>query len=294
MRQTLRSRRPSHATVVAYLALFVALGGTGAWATHEVINSSDVVDESLRGVDIRGKDGTSTAAGINGTLTGADISGQPARPSVGQPFVQGSLTTFDIKDGTLGASDLAAGSVGDSELAAGVVNNSKLGADAVTGPKVLNDTLKGDDVDESSLVGVNADKLDGKDSTDWKVAEVIETFGPLPREGTYTSSGGTLLITASGSGYRSSETEGLIGMNVLVDGAARGFASTFTNERFSHKAFVSDYEVVTGLSAGPHTIRLQATQDGICGDPRIEEPADTCTTTDLFDFFQVSVIEIPS
>jgi hypothetical protein len=38
----LRFRRPTHATVVAYLALMVALGGTGAYATHLVVNSSDV------------------------------------------------------------------------------------------------------------------------------------------------------------------------------------------------------------------------------------------------------------
>jgi hypothetical protein len=119
MRQRLRPPRPSHATIVAYLALFVALGGTGAWATHEVINSSDVVDESLRGVDIRGKDGTSTTAGVNGALTGADISGQPAIAAVGQPFVQGSLTTSDIKDNSLIGADVNEGTLAGLDAADG-------------------------------------------------------------------------------------------------------------------------------------------------------------------------------
>jgi hypothetical protein len=43
-------RRPSHATVVAYLALFIALGGT-AYAGLQ-ITGRDVVDGSLRGRDI--------------------------------------------------------------------------------------------------------------------------------------------------------------------------------------------------------------------------------------------------
>jgi hypothetical protein len=107
MRQKLHLRRPSHATVVAYLALFIALATGGAYASHLVVNSSDVVNESLLSQDVKGKGGTATTAAVNGTLTGADISGQPAKPSVGQPFVQGSLTAADVKDKSLIGADLA-------------------------------------------------------------------------------------------------------------------------------------------------------------------------------------------
>jgi hypothetical protein len=108
-------RRPSPAMVVALLALFVALGPS-AYATHLIVNSSDVVDESLTGVDIRGAFGTSTTPGVNGSLTGADVYGQPAIPAVGQPFVNGGLTGWDIADGTLRLADLGPNSVDASKI----------------------------------------------------------------------------------------------------------------------------------------------------------------------------------
>jgi len=101
-----------------------------------------VVDESLTGVDIKGKNGTSTTASVNGTLTGADISGQAANPSVGQPFVDGSLTTADTK----------------------------------------NNTLTGADINESTLATVpSADKVDGLDAAelDYRSTVADETFDPV-------------------------------------------------------------------------------------------------------------------
>lgn len=47
----LRSRL-TYANVTASIALFVALGGTGAWATHEVILSSDIVNGEVKTPDL--------------------------------------------------------------------------------------------------------------------------------------------------------------------------------------------------------------------------------------------------
>jgi hypothetical protein len=47
-------RRPSHATVVAYLALFVALGGSSYAALR--VGSGQIVDNSVRSKDIRNND----------------------------------------------------------------------------------------------------------------------------------------------------------------------------------------------------------------------------------------------
>ena len=63
----------SHTTVVAYLALFVALGGSAYAAA--TITGADVVDRSLSGVDIR--NGTVRSADVAG-VTGADLGpGEP-------------------------------------------------------------------------------------------------------------------------------------------------------------------------------------------------------------------------
>jgi hypothetical protein len=75
MLRKLLSRRPSHATVVAYLALFVALGG-GAYAASQLPNNS-VGTKNL-------KDGAVTKPKIaNGAVTGTKVnfSNFPAVPS---------------------------------------------------------------------------------------------------------------------------------------------------------------------------------------------------------------------
>jgi hypothetical protein len=58
----------SHTTVVAYLALFVALGGSAYAAA--TITGSDIVDRSLTGADIR--NGTVRSADVRG-ITGDDL-----------------------------------------------------------------------------------------------------------------------------------------------------------------------------------------------------------------------------
>lgn len=105
----------NHSTVVAYLALFVALSGGTAWAVNEW-NGSNILDESLTGADVQGVDGTPTTAGANGSLTGADISGQPAIVASGQPFVKGSLTGSDVLDGTLLGPDLKANTLNGTQI----------------------------------------------------------------------------------------------------------------------------------------------------------------------------------
>jgi hypothetical protein len=94
-----RPRRPSHATVVAYLALFMALGTGSAYAINEW-TGANIVDESLTGADVRGKEASGLTPAVNGSLTGADISGQRAQGTA-QPYVNGSLGTWDLTDGSI-------------------------------------------------------------------------------------------------------------------------------------------------------------------------------------------------
>ncbi len=110
--------------------------------------------------------------------------------------------------------------------------------------------------------------------------EVIDKAGPLPLEGTYNKRrGGTLIISAAGSGY-SSAGEQKIGMKVLVNGKEVGIAQVYTNEKLSHKAFVPAFEVVNLVPAGKQVnIELQ--------------PLDNNTKTDENDFFRVTVEEQP-
>jgi hypothetical protein len=235
------TRRPSHTTIAAYLALFVALGGTTYAATG---------DNFILGQSNSASSTTALSAGTTG----------PA------------FKATNTSTGTAGSFNVTAGH------APFTVNS---------GTKVTN---------------LNADKLDGKDSTNWKMTSVINSVpGPLPVQGSFVSSGGKLLIMASGSGYRSSSNvhPGLIGMAVTLDGGNTvAFPYTFTNEFNSHKAFVPDFPVLTGPfvtpPAGTHTLRVEAAYDSaVCGDPVNEGVTDFCTTSDSGDVFNVSVVEMP-
>jgi hypothetical protein len=81
MRRKLHSRRPSHATVVAYLALFVALATGGAYAAN-TIRSTDIVNGEVKTPDLASlgvtnpklSNGAVTSAKVlNNSLTGADL-----------------------------------------------------------------------------------------------------------------------------------------------------------------------------------------------------------------------------
>ena len=98
-----RLPKPGHATVVAYLALFVALGGssyaaiqiTGSNVRNSTLTGDDVKDSSLTGDDVR-----------QGSLSGADVRQSSL---TGSDVKQSSLTGADVRDGSLKALDFAAG-----------------------------------------------------------------------------------------------------------------------------------------------------------------------------------------
>lgn len=101
--------------------------------------------------------------------------------------------------------------------------------------------------------------------------------GPLtqPFEAKFKTSGGPIVIVASGSGFSAAGAR-ILGMNVIVDGLVRGEAMVYTNEASSHRAFVTSGIPVTGLTRGNHTLRLEALSG---------------TQTDGNDFFTVTVLE---
>lgn len=112
----------------------------------------------------------------------------------------------------------------------------------------------------------------------WKITPVIQyEAGPLPKDSTFTSSGGILLIFASGSGFRS--TPGNIGMKIVIDNVSHGSTQVYTNEVGSHKTFVANSILLTGIKAGNHTIQL--------------DRSNTVTLTDDNDRFELTILEFP-
>jgi hypothetical protein len=53
---------------------------------------------------------------VNGSLTSHEIAGQPADAANGSPFIQGSLTTWDIADATLRSADVSDNSLTGADI----------------------------------------------------------------------------------------------------------------------------------------------------------------------------------
>jgi hypothetical protein len=97
--------------VVAYLALFIALGGTSAYAAN-TIRSGDIIDNEVTTTDVRDDN-----LGFGGLLS--------------QDLAAGSVGTSEVANNSLGNGDFLTGSV-DSRVA-------------------TNDSLTGTDINESTL-----------------------------------------------------------------------------------------------------------------------------------------------
>jgi hypothetical protein len=91
--QQRRTRRPSHATIVAYLALFVALGGTaGAIAGKNRVDTRDIKPKAVHASDL-------------------------AKNAVTKKKIRArAVTGAKVLDGSIGGGDLAAGSVSPGKL----------------------------------------------------------------------------------------------------------------------------------------------------------------------------------
>jgi hypothetical protein len=149
------SRR--HGTAVAYLALFVALGGsayaavtvTGQQIKNETVTGKDVRNRSLGAGELRpsaraslmGERGPAGPAGPSGPqgpagpatgIAGGDLTGSFPNPEIGPGAVDseelagGAITSEHIEDETIGFSDIKPNTVGSRELDNKAVGSSKL------------------------------------------------------------------------------------------------------------------------------------------------------------------------
>lgn len=91
--------RPSHTTVVAYLALFLALGAGTAFAANQLAKNSvgpkQLKKNAVTGAKIK-KDAVTGAKVKDGSLQGADLA-------------DGTITGAKIADGSLSATDINGG-----------------------------------------------------------------------------------------------------------------------------------------------------------------------------------------
>jgi hypothetical protein len=108
-KKRIRPGRPGHATVVAYLSLFLVVGGGAAYAASHLKKNS-VTSPTIK----------------NGQVKTADL----AAGAVTNPkLANGAVSSATVLDNSLGTNDLADGSVTSAKLAPGAVSaaNTKAG-----------------------------------------------------------------------------------------------------------------------------------------------------------------------
>jgi len=214
-----------------------------------------------------GIDSTAVALGKAGVFGHYEGGSSQGNGVVGTSNASGGVNSFGVQGKETGSNGTGvAGFANTGATAVGVLGHSDSGlAGKFEGPVQVTGNLK----------------LDAKvTSPMWHVSQLFSNkaqSGGLPLSGSFTTHGGLLMIFASGSGF-SSLSNATIGMAISIDGTSKGAASSFTNESASHKAFVANPLVVSGLAAGSHTISL----DELSG-----------TTTDLSDRFSLTVMELP-
>lgn len=121
--------------MVAYLALFVALGGSAAALQGKnTVRSDDIVNKQVKTQD----------------LAKRAVNGSRLKPN--------AVGSNKIRPQAVGRNQLAPGAVGPEELADAAVTLGKLAPDAVTGPDVADGSLSGEDLGAGSL---GIDRTDG-------------------------------------------------------------------------------------------------------------------------------------
>jgi hypothetical protein len=124
-----RIRRISPSTLIACVALFVALGGTG-YALVVPINSVGTGQLRLGAVH------------ISDLANGAVIRSKLATGAVGTDQIgTGQITANKFADLSVAGSKLTDASVTGAKLASGTVSNSKLGTNSVTASKISADQV---------------------------------------------------------------------------------------------------------------------------------------------------------
>jgi hypothetical protein len=138
--------------VVAWLALFVALGGTGAYAAN-TIRSSDIVDNEVYTSDVR--DDTLSFGG----LYHQDLAANSVRSS---EIASGAVGSSEVVDNSLGSLDvyeesmLFNNTLNANDIGSDAVNSAEIASSAVGSAEVADSSLNDEDVGERTFVNFTA------------------------------------------------------------------------------------------------------------------------------------------
>ena len=162
---------------------------------------------------------------------------------------------------------------------------SRLFIDAATGNVGIGTTspqakldVNGDIKASGGITASGDVQFNGKISSPmWKVSRVLDgSLGPLPVQGQFSSSGGTLLVVVSG--MATARRTDFMKMRLTMDGSNARTLLQAGSALQIHKSFPASVEIFNGIAAGSHTVSIEE-----------EDNANT----DGADAFYATVIEFP-
>lgn len=124
-------RRPSFATAIALIALFVALGGPAQAA--RLITGAEIKDRSVKTRDLSRPTVRTLRTPLPGSVTAARLA-------------PGAVGSRALSDGSVGMADLGANAVGGAQIADGAVGAMDLGANSVGASEVADGSLDARDI----------------------------------------------------------------------------------------------------------------------------------------------------
>lgn len=132
-----RKFRPSPAMAISVVALFLALAGTAFAAPKFLVRSAQIVDGTVRTVDLRDNavnspkiaDAAVTADDLGTDSVGSDEIAKDAVKS--DEIADNAVTSSEVAPDSLTAGDLASNSVTSPEIADQTINSNDIGPNAV-------------------------------------------------------------------------------------------------------------------------------------------------------------------
>jgi hypothetical protein len=148
--KTTRTRRfrPSPAMAISVVALFLALAGTAFAAPKLLVRSAQIVDGTVRTVDLRDNavtspkiaDATVTAGDLGADSVGSEEIAKDAVKS--DEIADNAVTSSEVAPDSLTAGDLASNSVTSLEIADQTINSNDIGPNAVNADELSVVTLR--------------------------------------------------------------------------------------------------------------------------------------------------------
>jgi hypothetical protein len=205
-------RRPSVPTLIALLALFVALGGPAE--AQRLINGKDIKRGTVRGPQIKDRSlGTRELSRRafralrqtpNASVTASKLASAAVTPAKIAPNAVHGGSVLDM---SLGAADLAPDSVGSEKIPENAIGQSEVRTNGVAASEIADNSIDGGEVIDGGLDAADATKFAGSVQIDFGMIAggscVTRPAPGLPSDAADVNISDDLVVASAAGGWPS-------------------------------------------------------------------------------------------